>query len=174
MHLTIALFVIAVAWKWGNWRQWQRYHTVMLYMAVCNLTYSLLCSRHYLWKMVPDGWTGDKLTEIVYTFVTFPGTVLLFLTHYPDARRWHGQLLYLVKWVLVYAIFELVLLCTDKIDYRYGWSIGWSVLFDCIMFPMLRLFYVRPLIAYAISAGICAFLLRLFDIPMQMPLAFFR
>jgi hypothetical protein len=54
-----------------------------------------------------------------------------------------------------------------EIIHSNGWSLGWSFLFDFIMFPMLRLHHKYPLIAYILSVPIAIFFIFLFDVPIE-------
>jgi hypothetical protein len=56
----------------------------MLYFAVGNLTYNLLCAKYWLWKLDGSELFTHTLLELLYTFIIFPGTVLLFLGNYPE------------------------------------------------------------------------------------------
>lgn len=168
MHLFIALWAMLSVWKWGDWRNWQKYHTTLMYFAMGNLLYNFLCANYFLWKLKPDFFPNHSLTEMVYTFITFPSTALLFLTHYPSEKG--KQVVYYLKWIALYVGVEWILAGTDRIIYEHGWNLKWSVFFDCTMFPMLFLFHKRPLLAYGISAVMCIGWVWLFDVPVNVPI----
>ncbi|MFD0697531.1 CBO0543 family protein [Paenibacillus sp. GCM10027628] len=172
MHFFIGFFVIVASYRWGDWRNWKKYHTTMTYFAMGNLLYHYLCANHLLWQLKPDVSGTYSITEMVYTFIIFPGTALLFLSNYPQGRA--KVIRHYAYWVLIYGGMEYVLYLFGRIHYQYGWGFGWSVLFDCTMFPMLKLFSVKPLRAYLISAVLTVFWVILFKIPVNVPIEFRR
>ncbi|WP_127586423.1 CBO0543 family protein [Paenibacillus koleovorans] len=168
MHLTLALFTILCVWQTGAWRDWRKYHHTMMYFALGNLTYNFLTANYFLWKMIPDVLPNHSLTEMVYTFVVFPASALMFLYRYPaDSKQklWHY-----VKWIGIYIVAEWFFTTNGRMSYQHGWSLMWSALFDVTMFPMLRLQYKRPLVAYIFSVAMCVFWLWLFEVPVDVPI----
>jgi hypothetical protein len=168
LHFAVMLLVICLIWKTGAWRNWSKYHTTMMYFAVGNLTYNFLTANHFLWKLNPDILPNHSLTEILYSFITFPGSALLFLNNFPDRR---SQILQrYVKWVFIYVLIEWIFMLYGRIIYQYGWSLMWSAVFDIIMFPMLLLHSKRPLIAYVLSILLAIFWIKWFDVPVNIPI----
>lgn len=167
MHVGLTLFVIFAVWRWGDWRNWQKYHTVMLYFALGNLAYNFLTANHFLWRLEADFISNHTLTEMLYTFVVFPGTALLFICNYPDTKRkvW----MHYLYWIIIYVGIEWVMTTTGHIKYQFGWGLVWSAAFDCLMFPMLRLYYRKPLLSYIISVPLALFFILYFDIPVHLP-----
>jgi hypothetical protein len=93
---------------------------------------------------------------MAYTIITFPLTALMFLSHYPEGQgRWRIFRHYLF-WIGLFAI-GIFLLIRGNIIYKYGWGIWWSALFDCLMFPFIRLHYKRPLLTLIISVPMTIF-----------------
>jgi hypothetical protein len=168
MHVAISVIILLAAWIWGDWKNWQKYHTTMLFIAVGNLLYNFLCANHLLWKINPDILSNHTTTEMLYTFIVFPATAFLFLSNYPEGL-WK-QVMHISTWIGIYVVVEWLFIMTDRIVYQYGWGLGWSALFDLHMFPILRLYYKKPLIAYALSIGCTFFWVWLFDIPVGVPI----
>ncbi len=83
MHVATAIIVIIAVFIWGDWRNWQKYHTTMLYYAIGNLTYNFLTANYFLWRFNADFIPNHSLTEMLYTFIVFPGTILIFLKNFP-------------------------------------------------------------------------------------------
>ena len=169
MHVIISLIAIVFVWWRGDWQQWRIYHPTMMYFALGNLTYNLLCTNYLLWELNPDFLSNHSLTEMLYTFIVFPATSLMFLSHYPEEGK-NKKFFHYVTWISIYGGVEFIYVLTDRIIYQFGWHLGWSVLFDAIMFPMLRLFHKKPLIAYPISILIAVFWIMLFDVPVEIPI----
>lgn len=171
MHLLLAVISIAAIWYRGDYRQWREYYPTMQFIAIGNLTYNLLCASHWLWQLSPDiKWFNHSLTEMSYTFITFPFTALMFLSRYPEGQGKRRIIRHYVFWILLYVAVEVILLRQEAIIYKYGWSLAWSAGFDCLMFPYLRLHHTKPLIALTFSVPITVFLLWLFDIPVHIPI----
>jgi hypothetical protein len=170
LHLALALFVIVYVWRKGIWREWQNYHTTMMYFALGNLTYNFLTANYFLWKMNPDFFPNHSITEIVYTFIVFPASSLLFLYNYPlssAAKVWHY-----VRWISLYIAVEWIFVISGRMLYQHGWSLMWSAIFDVTMFPMLRLHHKQPLLAYGISVVLCVFWLWMFKVPVHIPIEY--
>jgi hypothetical protein len=169
MHVFLSFFIILVIWKWGDWRNWKKYHTVMLYFALGNLLYNFLTANHFLWRLEADFISNHTLTEILYTFIVFPGTALLFIGNYPEGRGLKKVIGHFALYIGWYIGVEWIFSQTGHIQYQHGWSYWWSVAFDFLMFPMLRLFYKHPLLAYILSIPIAIFFIWWFDVPVHTP-----
>ncbi|UFJ39721.1 hypothetical protein LOK74_16900 [Brevibacillus humidisoli] len=165
MHFLIAGWIVFAAWKWGDWADWRRYHATMLYIALGNLMYHMLTKDHWLWKLQPDLLPTHVITEVIYTLIIFPLSAFLFLSNDPPDRK--GKILHTVKWIIIYVGLEFIGMLTGRVLYQLGWNLFWSAVFNCIMFPMLRLHYHNPVLAYPLSFVIAVALLILFDIPLQ-------
>lgn len=168
MHLILGVITLLAAWRYGDWKNWRQYHHTMMYFAMGNLLYNFLTANHFLWKLKPDFLPNHSLTEMVYTFVTFPATALMFLSAYPE--QYKKLIGHYLKWIGIYIGVEWFFMITDRILYQHGWSLYWSILFDFTMFPMLRLFHKKPLLAYVISLLMCIFWVLLFKVPVNVPI----
>jgi hypothetical protein len=167
MHVATGLIVLIAVWKWGDWRNWKKYHTTMLYFALGNLLYNFLTASYFLWRLDADFLSNHTLTELIYTFIVFPGTALLFLCNMPKVRK--SKIRHIITWILIYALWEALFVLTKSIEYQYGWGYWWSVSFDAFMFPMLLLHYKKPLIAYLLSIPIGIFFIWWFHVPVHLP-----
>ncbi|MDT8858737.1 hypothetical protein N0O92_00750 [Alkalihalobacillus sp. MEB130] len=167
MHVLTAIISIIVAYFWGDWRNWEKYHTTLLFFALGNLVYNFLTANYFLWRMDADFISNHTLTEILYTFTVFPATGLLFLGNYP--KTGFKQILHTLQWIAIYGIWEYVFTLTGNIKYQYGWTLGWSIVALFIMFPLLRLHHKHPLVAYVLFGLVCVGFIWLFDIPVHLP-----
>jgi phosphatidylserine synthase len=168
MHLVTALIVIIAVWRWGDWRNWEQYHLTMLFVVAGNLLYNFMTANYFLWRLDPDFLPNHSMTELIYSFIIFPGTVILFLSNYPVGTG--KQIKHHVKWILIYIGMEGLFLLTGRIIYQYGWNIWWSLAFLCVMFPIIRIHYKRPLLAYFLSGIVAAVVLWIFDVPVELPI----
>ncbi|PZD93166.1 hypothetical protein DNH61_24265 [Paenibacillus sambharensis] len=170
MHFVIVLFSIYAVWRWADLKNWQLYHPTMLYMALGNAMYNFICAGYLLWELRPDFLPNHSLTEYIHTLITFPATALLFLSNYPKGGGRSKIALHYLLWIGLYAGTECFFTFTNLIAYNHGWNLMWSILFDCIMFPMLWLHSRYPLAAYALSIPISTILIMIFDVPVHLPI----
>lgn len=167
MHVATALFVIFAVWRWGDWRNWEKYHTTMLFYALGNMTYNYITAHYYLWRFSSDVLSNHSLSEMLYTFIVFPGTIILFLGNYPQQTK--QKWLHYVKWILIYGVWELFFVITGRIEYQYGWNLGWSVAFLVVMFPLFALHSKKPLLAYFLATVLGVTCILIFDVPVHLP-----
>jgi hypothetical protein len=165
MHIAITIWAVLAAWRWGDRKNWRKYHSTMLYMPLMNFLYYYFCSDHLLWEMIPDLGLSAIILRLLYTFIVFPCTVLVFLSNYPHTFK--QQCIHYLKWIVIYVGVELIGGIFGRITYHNGWNLGWSALFISVMFPMLRLHYKKPVIAYFISIIIIILLLSFFDVTLD-------
>ena len=163
MHIAVILFTIFAAWRWGDWKNWRKYQSTMLFIIVGVLIYLYIYKNKSLWDL-GNHIFGATLTELLYAFIVLPLTVLLLLTDYPDSFK--GQLYRIGKFMVIYSIMELIYWKTGFIDYDNGWNIWLSIGWNCMMFPLLVLHYKKPLYAYLVSAVGLTIFLHLFPVKM--------
>lgn len=171
MHLILALVSIFAVWFRRDYREWKLYYSTMQYIAIGNLTYNFLCASHWLWQLSPDiKWLNHSLLEMSYTFITFPLTSLMFLSHYPEKKGSWKIFRHYLCWIGLYVGIEYILLLRGNIVYKFEWGLWWSALFDCIMFPFLRLHHRKPLLTLFLSVPMTIFWVWFFDIPVSIPI----
>ncbi|WP_436236468.1 CBO0543 family protein [Paenibacillus sp. LjRoot153] len=166
MHVVIALFTIYSVWRWADWKNWHKYHTTMLFIMGGGLLYEYLTKDFHMWVFHPDFLYNHRITVIVYAVITMPLSVLIFLSNYPTTTKLK-QSWYLFKWVFIYSLVELALQICGRISYDNGWTFWYSVVFDVMMFPMLRLHHTKPLRAYLFSLIIIVVLMWYFKVPIN-------
>ena len=88
------------------------------------------------------------------------------LGRFPKTRLKQG--LWVSFWVFLFSILEYINLhYLQLISHHNGWSMMWSVLFNIVMFSMLRIHYKNPLMAWGLSLIWILFLLMMFPIPLE-------
>lgn len=163
MHLLIDLFMIFAVLKYGDWKHWKNYHATMIFLAFSNMLYNFLTENYRLWVMKPDVLLNFKITEIVYTVVVLTGTTLIFLSRFPQTLK--KQIIYIIKWIMVYVAVEWILFKTGRIQYEHGWCLLNTAIFDAVMFPSLYLHHKKPLLAYLEFTIITIWAVVYFKIP---------
>lgn len=167
MHLAIYLLAIFAAWKWSDWRNWQKYHATLLFLPFISLVYNFLAfsSEHFLWKTVPDLFFNHAIAELGYIFIVLPCTALLFLSNYP--KGFLKVTMHFLKYIFVYGVIETIVYLTGRMEYSYGWSIWHSIGFYFLMFPSIIVHHTKPLLAYIIFILITIVGVWLFQMPIK-------
>ncbi|HEX9062127.1 MAG TPA: CBO0543 family protein [Clostridia bacterium] len=159
MFIIIILIVIFLAWKYSDWRNWQKYQPTMLLFSLGNMLYNFVYHDRYLWKMNPDV-TCHHTMEVILTVTVFPLTALLFLSGFPaDLKK---KLIRISRYILIYIAAEYILLKLGRIEYHYGWNIWWSLGWDCMMFPVLAIHHRKPLLAFPLCTIVFFIMGRIF------------
>lgn len=164
MHIVLILWSVFAAWRWGDWKHWQKYHTTMLFIALSSAMYDVLVNdgAFYLWRYIGNSYVSEEIASLLYTVIAFPATALLFLSNYPaeaGKRVWH-----IVKYVAIYVMLEIIGLYLGTISHAHSWNLWWSTVFNLIMFSILRLHYQKPLAAYLLSFVIASYLMFHFHV----------
>lgn len=152
---------IAAAYKWGDWKNWSKYYSTMLFMGMGDLIYHMAFADKKLWSFNTGG-VHPAITEIAVIFTIFFCTVLLFLTHYPDTFT--KKLIYTGKWIILYIVIEIIMLSMGMQTNANGWSIWWSLIHNCYQFPLIALHYKKPYKAWIIAIGILIVTMNIFGI----------
>ena len=157
----LACLFLAV-WRWGDRRRWRRYYPTLLFVMVVNLAVAFITYHHPLWDFNADALALSETTvELLNTFVSLPANTLIYLSNYPAAGPVR-QVRYILAWVLLFAAIEAADTLVGGITYFNGWSLGHSALFDCVMFPIIRLHHVRPPLAWLASLAVALYILVAF------------
>ena len=171
MHVSTTILAFAAAFIWGDWRNWVKYYSTMQFIALGNLTYSLICTNYFLWRFVPESFSNYTITDLTYTFIVLPASTLLFLSKYPEGS-FYKKVIYYLKWIIVFIGFEYLFLINNGIVHLHGWSIWWSLAFVTFMFPLLRLHYKKPLLGCLCAIFIGVFITLYFRVPVNIPIEF--
>jgi hypothetical protein len=165
MHMAIAICAVISAGIWGDWRNWKRYYPTLLYILTVSMVYEFLTKEYSIWKFKPDFLLNDTYVVFVYAVISVPFTVFIFLSRYPS--NWGKKILHYAWWTFVYIGVEWMLQKTGRITYEHKWSLWWSLIFDVIMFPMLRLHYKKPPVALVLSVLIISGYMFFFKVPVK-------
>lgn len=161
MHVAIVAWVLFSVWRWGDWKHWREYHATMLYISLCDILYYYFVETEHLWHYKGDSFISYRAADLLHAFITLPGAALLFLSNFPASLP--KQILHVLKWTAIFVSVEWIAGLAGMISYKHDWSLMWSIPFNLVMFPMLRIHHQKPLLAYALSAMIILLLLNIFD-----------
>ncbi|SHH77473.1 hypothetical protein SAMN02745823_00963 [Sporobacter termitidis DSM 10068] len=156
-----ALLSVVLCWKGGGWRRWKEYYPTMLYFYIGDLACDILMYNRPLWAFGQFSFNYPFLDLIITAFL-YPSTTILFLTYFPEKRR--RQPLYLLLWAGIYSSVELIGYLVGDFKYFNSWNIGYSVLFNLVMFPMLRLHYKHQLLVWPVSTALAFAMVLIFKV----------
>jgi hypothetical protein len=164
---------IFAMWKWGDWKNWQKYYPTILFFIIGDFIYLYLLSDLYpMWRYTPaeiDKQAGLTNTHISLSvmLIKYPATALIYLSKFPKDKL-SKQILYLLGWTCLYMINEGIDYKTGLITYTNGWNIKWSIVFNMVMFLVLWIHYRRPILAWAVSILFILSLWQIFDVPSKV------
>lgn len=160
----ITLINILLAWRWGDWRNWKKYHSTILYMIMCDLLYNFLTYNYPIWTYPHTSFQPNHtIINLFVMFIAYPCMLLIYLGHFPNGVI--KKILWVLLWVMMWSVLEWVSLKLGQFAYHNGWTWGWSILFNIALFLMVRLHYNKPLISYGLSVIATIFLLIIFKVP---------
>lgn len=170
INLIYASIWFFALWKWGDWRNWQKYYPTLLFFMIWDLVYLGLLADHYpMWSYNPPkldeniGLTSTHISLSVMA-IKYPATVFIYLTNF-QARRKARQIFNYLLWIGIYSINEWIDMKTNLIVYSNGWNYWWSVLFNLFLFFILVVHFKKPLLAWPLSVVFMVFLWVIFDVP---------
>lgn len=160
----VSTWMIA-AFRWGDWRNFNKYQSTILYFIFFDLLYYYITYDHRLWSLSPTPPLKYEIVCLAGEFIVFACTILIFIGRYPVdsfiSVRWTAL------WVFIYTLNEWILLKTGTMVYTNGWTLFHSFLFSIMMFIFLRLYFKKPLLTLLISIPIPGLLIIIFSIPLK-------
>lgn len=162
-RIILLSFFIIIAYTLGDWNHIEKYYPTILFAMVVNLTVSFLTYHHSLWHFNPDYLVKTYTSvEMLNTYIVLPSTVLVFLSNLPSSSN-ILQYAYIVLWIMIYSIIELLDHIIGGISYQHNWSWQISTLFDSAIFSIIRIHYTKPLWAWGITFILGAAILTVFN-----------
>ncbi|AST92405.1 MULTISPECIES: CBO0543 family protein [Sutcliffiella] len=162
MYLLFVLVVyFLLAYFFVDWKNWRDYYPTILYFIVFNLLYNFIFYNYTLWKYraVTVDWLNHTIIDISFTFIIVPIVLMIYLRYYPEGKK---QFLYLAVWIAYFTIIEYIFYKKGLFIYENGWDSFWSMIFNIILFVVVRIHFKNPLLAIMVSIPIITILLMLF------------
>ncbi|MCA0986539.1 CBO0543 family protein [Guptibacillus algicola] len=162
MNVILVALVFLLAFLKGDWKNWEPYYPTMLYISLASFLYEFISHSHFhLWELQESTFFNLMNVHFVHNLIINPLLAFVYLSNYPsDVKK---QVIYTLKWVIVFGLIEWIGTQTNTISYHNGWHIGWSVLFVAIMFPMVRLHHIHKLVALILSCFFTFLYLLIFN-----------
>ena len=161
----VAITLILICLKWGDWKNWRKYYPTMLYVIVWDLLYNFFTVNHPLWRL-DHPILKHTFSEVVMVFVNYPSSILLYLPYIPRISI-VKQILQIAFWTLLFSLLEVGSIATHTISYYNGWNYWWSVGFNVLAFSMIRFHYENPLLAWPISVLLFFIFMIIFKLPLS-------
>lgn len=140
----LGIISIGACYKWGDWKNWERYYSTLLFYNIGALTENIITNNKSLWLFY-GSYSIDRLADYIFGFLIFPCIIIIYLSSYPKGRL--KQILFMLAFILFMSFVEIILYYTGELRYYNGWNVGWSILLYVGVFPLLRLHYKNPLLA---------------------------
>jgi hypothetical protein len=168
MHIVYYLLYFLAAWRWGDWKNWQKYYPTILFLILCDLLHNFLTYNYELWKyhetFLPQLLPNHTTISLLYMLVMYPATILIYLKYFFNTDKWSTRVFHYVLWVSIYIVAEYINLSIGLFSHHNGWTMWSSVLFILMMFILFPIHYKNPLLAWGISLLIIFLILLEFDL----------
>ncbi|NWQ42879.1 hypothetical protein MLOOGBEN_19440 [Bacillus sp. EB106-08-02-XG196] len=164
--IILSISWIIAAMKFGD-RDWRKYYPSMLFAALGNALYEVLCYKFQLWKMEPNGVGYSMIPMLLLILLGMPLSTWVFLSKYPYKSGIYKKGIYISFFILVFIVLEYVSVRLGAISYHNGWNLGWSLLFVVVMFMVIRLHFSRPILALIVSIPFSLFLCMIFEVTLD-------
>jgi len=162
-RIVLLLAFIIIAYFLGDWNNLEKYYPTILFVMVVNVTASFLTYHHTLWNFNPDYLVKTyTIIELLNSYIVLPCTVFVFLSNFPPFSN-ILQYTYIGLWIIIYSTIELLDSMIGGISYQHGWSWQISTLFDCAIFSIIRIHYIRPVWAWGITFLLGAAIVTIFN-----------
>lgn len=147
-HVTIMVLSVLVCYKLGDWRNWNKYYSTILFFIMGDYIYNILFHDNMLWLYVAPELNHTIINMLIGIFV-FSSTVMVFIPYYPKGV--FKQVGYILLWVFIYITVEYIAWRLGSFTYDNGWNLLWSTVFCIVMFPLLQLHHKNPLLAWGVT-----------------------
>jgi hypothetical protein len=163
-QIIVSIIMVVFAWKLSDWKNWRLYYSTILFYIVVDFLYALLTYNYPLWQL-ESPILKVTFSDILISFIFVPASILIYLNRFPSG--WKKAIAYVLLWVCIYSITEKLSVTLGFISYHHGWTIWCSILFNCLMFPLLYLHYRKPIWAIALTFMFCVIGLIYWRIPLS-------
>jgi hypothetical protein len=159
--LLFTAIYLLVAVPMTEWTKWKKYYPTIQYYVICDLLYNFLFYNHTLWEYhsVETEWLNHTIIDLIFTFLIIPVAIYFYLSFLPEGKKW---IVYIAGWVALFTLVEFFFHQRGLFLYQNGWNAKWSLIFNMILFTMLRLHYRSYVKAIILTAPIIAMLLWFF------------
>lgn len=172
MSIIILILYLLAGIRFGKWSNFSEYYPTLLYFIIGDLLSQFLLFNHTLWMFHPMG-RLDHLFNLNHTFIAlakmaiqYSMTVAIFIGRLPEEKG--RQAMMVLLWTAIYGLNEFLTHHLGGLSYHRGWSFGWDLVFNLMMFIMLIIHYKKTLLAWILTAPIIVTLWLIFDVPLDV------
>jgi hypothetical protein len=172
MHLIYHVFYVLAGIIWGNWKNWRKYYSTILFFIICDMFANLVTYHYPLWHyhetLLPSSVLDSHLIiSLTIMLFQYPAVTLIYLGRFP-AGIWK-RILWISFWVLLLWLIEFINLhMLHIITHQNGWTMTWSLAFDIVLFITIWVHYNRPLIAWILAALWATTIIISFNFPLGL------
>lgn len=164
-QIAVTVIIIATAWKWGDWKNWSKYYSTILFYICNDIIVALIFYNYPLWQL-ESPLLKTTFSDLLITMLFFPAALLLYLPYFPNNPI--KKIKYIILWTLVFVFIEAISYASGYITYHNGWNVWWTALFDVNMLILLRIHYKKPLLAWLLSISYIAIAIFWFKLPFNL------
>ena len=147
-HIFLSTTSIYICYKFGDWKNWQKYYSTILFFILSSVVCLVLTYNHPLW-LYESKILNRTFSDLLISITVYPSTVMIFIPNFP--RKISKIIIYISSYVAIYTIIELISNKLGYFTYHNNWNIWCTIIFNYIMFPMSILHYRKPLVAWIIA-----------------------
>jgi hypothetical protein len=161
-HIILVVASIFICYKYGDWRNWRKYYSTILFFILSNVVCILLTYNHPL-CFYESEILNRTFCDLLICITVYPSTVMLFIPHFP--KKMTKIIIHISCYVAIYTIAELIGMKLGYFTHHNGWNTWCTIIFDYLMFSILILHYKKPLYAWIIGLISPHILLFIMKIP---------
>lgn len=169
MNIILLTLYAFIGWKYGNWKEFKSFYPTLLFLIIGDLLYQFLLYDHTMWKFHAVGRIEEQLNfnhtiiALSKMAIQYPVTIAVFLGRLSYNKK--QQILSILLWSGIYILTGWTAHVSGVLRYYNGWSFGWDVLFNLMMFTMLFIHHKKPLLAWILTVPIVLGLWWIFEVP---------
>jgi hypothetical protein len=171
LHIIYNFLFLLAGWRWGDWRNWEKYYPTILFFILNDLLQNFLTYNHQFWdfqeNIMPLPFLNHTTISLMIMFVCYPVTILIYLGNFFRTDKWGIKIVHYLIWVVLYLAVEYINLHVGLISHYNGWTMWHSVLFVSFMFILFPIHYKKPLLAWVIGVSVLVFILTQFEFPLD-------
>jgi hypothetical protein len=165
MQFSFVIFFIILGLVFGVWKHWNEYYPTLLFWIIGNLLYNTLLYHYRVWEFVPVGidhffLPTHTVVSVAISFIIYPFVIPVFLGRFP--KTLFKKACWIMVWALIFQIVETIAYIKHSMAHHYGWSLGWSFIFNSVTFTLLPIHKWKPWVAWLLSSLFIIFLWLIF------------
>jgi hypothetical protein len=172
MHTLFGALFLLASFRWGDWKNWKVYYPTIQYFIIGDLLYNFLLHHYLVWEYTPSFdsfWLPNhSFINLFNMLIIYPCVVVIYISHFPFNSPLRKKGLYILFWVVIFTFKEAInLFLFEHFSHHNGWHLGWSILFNFVIFTILVLHFKFTRTTLIISIMITLVLWLVFDVPIK-------